>query len=178
MRSPTKSICCCRQLKDTQKFSISSLVPRPEKQVCYLFCGCNGRIWSPICAFTCSWCSSLDQADLSLFLVHSSFVPICFTGSVWEKHLPLQHCFASVDLQELYKMKIYWRNEAVGRGGWLGKYRWSMDHPWVEQMEELSRENSVAGSGMIAKLPKSSVAATTAESHRADLFLGWSSYKE
>lgn len=53
-----------------------------------------------------------------------------------------------------------------------------MDHPWEEQMEELSRENSAAGSGVIAKLPESSVAATIAETHWADLFLCWSSYKE
>lgn len=45
-------------------------------------------------------------------------------------------------------------------------------------MEELSCEKSVAGSGVIAKLPESSVAATTAESHQADLFLCWSSNKE
>lgn len=55
---------------------------------------------------------SLDQADLVLFLVHPFFVPICFAGSVWEKHLPVQHCFASADLQELYKIKINGRNEA------------------------------------------------------------------
>lgn len=53
-----------------------------------------------------------------------------------------------------------------------------MDHPWEEQMEEPSHENSVAGSGVIAKLPESSVAATTAETHRADLFLCWSSNNE
>lgn len=53
-----------------------------------------------------------------------------------------------------------------------------MDHPWEEQMEELSCENSVAGSGMTAKLPEYSVAATIAETHWADLFLCWSSYKE
>lgn len=32
-------------------------------------------------------------------------------------------------------------------------------------MEELSHENSVAGSGVIAKFPESSVAAITAETH-------------
>lgn len=67
--------------------------------------GVVGGYGSCIFGFTGSWCSSLDQAELFLFLVHCSFAPICLAGSVWEEHLPLQHHSASADLQELYKKK-------------------------------------------------------------------------
>lgn len=62
--------------------------------------GVMGGYGSHVFGFTYFWCSSLDQADLFPFLVHSSFVPICLAGSVWEEHLPLQHHFAPADLQE------------------------------------------------------------------------------
>lgn len=183
MQSPTECICCCIQLKDTQKFTASLLLqlPRPEKQVCYLFYRCNGRIWISYLWFhlflvLVTWSGRFGPISGSSFLCSNLFCRQCLGKA---PACPALFCISRSPrtLQNKNKWKEWGRFGAAGRGRWLGKHCWSMDHPWEEQMEELSHENSVAGSGVIAKLPESSVAATTTETHRADLFLCWSSYK-
>lgn len=156
---------------------------RPEKQVHYQFYRCNGRIW-----ISCLW--------FHLFLVlvtwSGRFVPI--SGSFFFcSDLSRRQCLGRAPAspapfctsrsprtltkwKEMEGMRQIW-------GSWQGQA--GREALWISGSSSRGAggravmwKPSVAGPGVTPKLPESSVAATTAKTHRAELFLCWSIYGE